>query len=186
MLDTWRNTRLNDNKFDKKQVAYFSLEFLMGRTLGNALLNLDLTDDTRKLLADYASDLETIEEYEHDAGLGNGGLGRLAACFLDSCASLDLAVTGYGIRYQYGMFAQKIVNGYQVEKPDRWLRQGNPWEVRMAHRIVSVPFFGQCTSYIDKDGKSQYVWQNCQHVLAVPYDMPIPGFQNGRINTLRL
>ena len=186
MLDQWRDTRLKDNQYGQKQVAYLSLEFLMGRTLGNALLNLDLTQDTKKLLTDYAVDLETIEEFEHDAGLGNGGLGRLAACFLDSCASLDLAVTGYGIRYQYGMFAQKIVNGYQVEKPDRWLRQGNPWEVRMPHRIVSVPFFGHCTSYQDKAGHTQHVWQDCQYVLAVPYDMPVPGYRNGRINTLRL
>ncbi|WP_434951748.1 glycogen/starch/alpha-glucan phosphorylase [Shewanella sp. HL-SH4] len=186
MLDKWRSTRIKDNQFDQKQIAYLSLEFLMGRALGNALLSLELTDETRKLLTDYAIQLEVIEEYEHDAGLGNGGLGRLAACFLDSCASLDLAVTGYGIRYQYGMFAQKIVNGYQVEKPDRWLRQGNPWEVRMPHRIVSVPFFGHCTTYQDKAGNTQHVWQDCRSVLAVPYDMPVPGYRNGRINTLRL
>ncbi|MGZ9898332.1 glycogen/starch/alpha-glucan phosphorylase [Shewanella gaetbuli] len=186
MLDQWRNTRLHDNTFEQKQVAYLSLEFLMGRALGNALLNLDLTDQTKTLLTDYATQLEDVAELEHDAGLGNGGLGRLAACFLDSCASLDLAVTGYGIRYQYGMFAQKIVDGYQIEKPDRWLRLGNPWEVIMAHRIVSVPFFGHTEVYQDKQGNTQHVWRDCQYVLAVPYDMPVPGYRNGRINTLRL
>ncbi|QIR16172.1 glycogen/starch/alpha-glucan phosphorylase [Shewanella aestuarii] len=186
MLDNWRQTRLNDNSYQQKQIAYLSLEFLMGRTLGNALLNLNLADETRTILNQYATELESIEELENDAGLGNGGLGRLAACFLDSCASLDLSVTGYGIRYQYGMFVQKIVDGYQVEQPDRWLRFGNPWEVRLPHRIVTVPFFGHTETYVDKDGKRQHVWKDTKNVLAVPYDMPIPGFNNGRINTLRL
>ncbi|MCL1112745.1 glycogen/starch/alpha-glucan phosphorylase [Shewanella basaltis] len=186
MLDNWRETRLKDNQYQQKQVAYLSLEFLMGRALGNALLSLDLTDEAKKVLTDYAISLEELEQVEQDAGLGNGGLGRLAACFLDSCASLDLSVTGYGIRYQYGMFAQKIVDGYQVERPDRWLRHGNPWEVRIANRIVSVPFFGHTETYVDKDGRRHHVWSNTQNVLAVPYDMPIPGFKNGRINTLRL
>ncbi|QBF84027.1 glycogen/starch/alpha-glucan phosphorylase [Shewanella maritima] len=186
MLDEWRETRLKDNDFKQKQVAYLSLEFLMGRALGNALLNLDLTEQGRQVLAQYASELEAVEEYEHDAGLGNGGLGRLAACFLDSCASLDLSVTGYGIRYQYGMFAQKIVDGYQIERPDYWLRDGNPWEVRRAHRTVSVPFFGHTHTYEDNTGRRHHVWQAGQTVLAVPHDMPIPGYRNGRINTLRL
>lgn len=141
MLDNWRQTRLNDSRFERKQVVYLSLEFLMGRALGNALLSLDLQDESRDALSKYAVTLEELEEAEHDAGLGNGGLGRLAACFLDSCASMDLSVTGYGIRYEYGMFAQKIVDGYQVERPDRWLREGNPWEVRVPNHNVIVPFF---------------------------------------------
>ena len=186
MLDNWRETRIKDNQYEQKQVAYLSLEFLMGRALGNALLSLDLTDEAQKVLTDYATTLEDLEQVEQDAGLGNGGLGRLAACFLDSCACLDLPVTGYGIRYQYGMFVQKIIDGYQVERPDRWLRHGNPWEVRIANRIVTVPFFGHTETYVDKDGRRHHIWTNTQNVLAVPYDMPIPGFNNGRINTLRL
>ncbi|GGP41986.1 alpha-1,4 glucan phosphorylase [Shewanella algicola] len=186
MLDDWRQTRIKDNQYQQKQVAYLSLEFLMGRALGNALLSLNLTDEAKAVLTDYATTLEDIEQVEHDAGLGNGGLGRLAACFLDSCASLDLSVTGYGIRYQYGMFMQKIVDGYQIEQPDRWLRHGNPWEVRIAHKIVSVPFFGHTENYVDKHGRRHHVWTDTQNVLAIPYDVPIPGFNNGRINTLRL
>ncbi|MEZ9369742.1 glycogen/starch/alpha-glucan phosphorylase [Shewanella sp. 10N.286.51.B2] len=186
LLQQWRETRLKDNQYQQKQVAYLSLEFLMGRTLGNALLSLDLTDQTREALNSYAVDLETLQEAELDAGLGNGGLGRLAACFLDSCASLDLAVVGYGIRYEYGMFKQKVVDGYQIEQPDRWLREGNPWEVRLANHTISVPFFGHTESYVDLQGHRHYVWIDTQDVNAVPHDMPVPGYKNDRINTLRL
>lgn len=186
MLDNWRQTRLNDSRFERKQVVYLSLEFLMGRALGNALLNIDLQEESRDALSKYAVTLEELEEAEHDAGLGNGGLGRLAACFLDSCASMDLSVTGYGIRYEYGMFAQKIVDGYQVERPDRWLREGNPWEVRVPNHNVIVPFFGHTESYVDKQGRRHMIWVDTQDVLAVAYDMPVPGYRNGRVNTLRL
>ena len=186
MLDDWRQTRLKDNQYQQKQVAYLSLEFLMGRALGNALLSLDITEDAQQVLTEYATNLEHIEQVEHDAGLGNGGLGRLAACFLDSCASLDLPVTGYGIRYQYGMFVQKIIDGYQVERPDRWLRNGNPWEVRISNHIVSVPFYGHTETHSFKQGHRHHVLVNTQKVLAIPYDMPIPGYKNNRINTLRL
>ncbi|BAJ01047.1 glycogen/starch/alpha-glucan phosphorylase [Shewanella violacea] len=186
MLDKWRQTRAKDCQYQTKQVAYLSLEFLMGRALGNALLNLQLTDESREALSQYAVDLESLESLEQDAGLGNGGLGRLAACFLDSCASLDIAVTGYGIRYEYGMFAQRIVDGYQVEGPDRWLKDGNPWEVRVPNHNVTVPFFGHTESYIDKQGRRHVTWVDTQDVKAVAYDMPIPGYRNGRINTLRL
>lgn len=186
MLDNWRQTRMDDSHFQRKQVAYLSLEFLMGRALGNALLSLDLQQDSRDALSNYAVSLEELEEAEHDAGLGNGGLGRLAACFLDSCASMDLSVTGYGIRYEYGMFAQKIVDGYQVERPDRWLREGNPWEVRVPTHNVIVPFFGHTESYVDKQGRRHIIWVETQDVLAVAYDMPVPGYRNGRVNTLRL
>ncbi|WP_076407953.1 glycogen/starch/alpha-glucan phosphorylase [Shewanella sp. UCD-KL12] len=186
MLSAWRETRNKDSQYQTKQVAYLSLEFLMGRALGNALLNLELTDESREALNQYAVDLEALEGLEHDAGLGNGGLGRLAACFLDSCASMDLAVTGYGIRYEYGMFAQKIVDGYQIERPDRWLKDGNPWEVRVPNHNVTVPFFGHTESYVDKAGRRHMTWLNTQDVKAVAYDMPVPGYRNGRINTLRL
>lgn len=186
MLDEWRETRIKDSCYDNKQVAYLSLEFLMGRALGNALLSLDLEQDSREALSQYSMSLEELEEAEHDAGLGNGGLGRLAACFLDSCASMDLSVTGYGIRYEYGMFAQKIVDGYQVERPDRWLREGNPWEVRVPHHNVTVKFFGHTESYVDKQGRRHMIWVDTQDVLAVAYDMPVPGYRNGRVNSLRL
>ncbi|GIU26588.1 alpha-1,4 glucan phosphorylase [Shewanella colwelliana] len=186
MLPNWQQTRMQDSQYKAKQVAYLSLEFLMGRALSNALLNLDITDESIKVLKPYAVQLESLEEQEHDAGLGNGGLGRLAACFLDSCATLDLSVTGYGIRYEYGMFAQKLSEGHQVERPDRWLRGGNPWEVRVPTHNVIVPFFGRSESYVDRDGLRQFTWADTQDVLAVAYDMPIPGYHNGRINTLRL
>ncbi|MBQ4888920.1 glycogen/starch/alpha-glucan phosphorylase [Shewanella sp. MMG014] len=186
LLNQWRETRLKDNQYQEKQVAYLSLEFLMGRSLGNALLSLDLTKETHEALAEYAADIESLQEAELDAGLGNGGLGRLAACFLDSCASLDLSVVGYGIRYEYGMFKQKLVDGYQVEQPDRWLREGNPWEVRMANHAITVPFFGHTETYVDPSGDRHYVWVDTQDVQAIPHDMPVPGFRNGRINTLRL
>lgn len=186
MLPKWRQTRLGDRTGGKKRVAYLSLEFLMGRALSNALNNMNMSAESEAVLRDYAVQRESIEEQEHDAGLGNGGLGRLAACFLDSCASLDLNVTGYGIRYEYGMFAQKLCDGYQVERPDRWLRDGNPWEVRVPSHNVLVPFFGHTESYIDRNGKRQFVWADTQDVLAVAYDMPVPGYRNERINTLRL
>ncbi|MCK8043546.1 glycogen/starch/alpha-glucan phosphorylase [Shewanella sp. 1CM18E] len=186
MLARWRATRQLDSQFERKQVAYLSLEFLMGRAMGNAIMNLDLLPETKALMQDYAVELEDLEEEEHDAGLGNGGLGRLAACFLDSCASLDLSVTGYGIRYEYGMFAQKLVDGFQVERPDRWLREGNPWEVRVSEHNVTVPFFGHTSSYVDPNGRRNVVWLDTQDVLAVAYDMPVPGYKNDRINTLRL
>ncbi|WP_416305976.1 glycogen/starch/alpha-glucan phosphorylase [Neptunicella sp. SCSIO 80796] len=186
MLEAWRDTRSQDAQFDKKQVAYLSLEFLMGRALGNALLSLDLSDECRQALKEYSVTLEEVQEQEHDAGLGNGGLGRLAACFLDSCASMDLAVTGYGIRYEYGMFVQKIVDGYQQESPDKWLRSGNPWEVRVPVHNVTVPFFGRTESYVDRNGRRHVCWVDTHDVLAVAYDMPIPGYKNQRVNTLRL
>ncbi|GIU49718.1 alpha-1,4 glucan phosphorylase [Shewanella sairae] len=186
MLQRWRTTRQADSQFERKQVAYLSLEFLMGRAMGNAVMNLDLLQETQELLKAYAVELEELEQVEHDAGLGNGGLGRLAACFLDSCASLDLSVTGYGIRYEYGMFAQKLVDGFQVERPDRWLREGNPWEVRVSEHNVIVPFFGHTSSYVDPNGRRNVVWLDTQDVLAVAYDMPVPGYKNDRVNTLRL
>jgi glucan phosphorylase len=140
LVERWRATRDRYMEENPKRVAYLSLEFLMGRALNNAVLNLDLETQMRTVLQQYACELEDINEEELDAGLGNGGLGRLAACFLDSCASLQLPVTGYGIRYEYGMFHQKIKNGYQVEYPDHWLRNGNPWEIESPENARSVKF----------------------------------------------
>jgi starch phosphorylase len=176
LVAQWRKTRLS--RVNQRRVGYISLEFLMGRTLNNAILNLELDETVRDALKNYSCDLEEVEESEHDAGLGNGGLGRLAACFLDSCASLSLPVIGYGIRYEYGMFNQKIKNGNQVAHPDNWLRNGNPWEIAAPEKAIRVKFFGHVDVISDRDGKQYRQWNNTHDVLAVPYDMPIPGYQN--------
>jgi len=184
LIAQWRTTR--DSRLNERRVSYISLEFLMGRTLNNAIQNLDLDDTVREALQTYCSDLEMVEESEQDAGLGNGGLGRLAACFLDSCASLALPVIGYGIRYEYGMFNQKIKNGYQVEHPDHWLREGNSWEISAPEKSIFVKFFGQVDVITKSNGEQYRQWNNTQDVLAIPYDMPIPGYKNETVNTLRL
>ncbi|SQD77167.1 glycogen/starch/alpha-glucan phosphorylase [Moritella yayanosii] len=186
LMEKLRATKKQQQKQPTRRAAYLSLEFLMGRALGNAVLNLDLEDSVRKGLNHYSCELESIAESEHDAGLGNGGLGRLAACFLDSCASLALPVTGYGIRYEYGMFNQSIENGHQVEHPDNWLRDGHPWEVAAPEYNRRVKFFGHVDTYQDKEGRTHYQWVGTEDVLAVPYDVPIPGYQNDIVNTLRL
>ncbi|MBS3796859.1 glycogen/starch/alpha-glucan phosphorylase [Pseudoalteromonas sp. BDTF-M6] len=179
-----RHTR-NDNA-DKRSVSYLSLEFLIGRSLNNAILNLDLADEVTAALANYCAELEHVADAEHDAGLGNGGLGRLAACFLDSCAAMGLPVTGYGIRYEYGMFNQRLDNGYQVEQPDHWLHEGHPWELPAPDQTVRVKFFGHVEVYKDASGRSHRVWVDTHDVFAVPYDVPVPGSGNDVVNTLRL
>ena len=181
-----RETRLKNEKHNRKQVAYLSLEFLMGRSLNNAILNLDLEDKVRAALNEFCTALEDVEQAEHDAGLGNGGLGRLAACFLDSCATLGLPVTGYGIRYEYGMFNQEIDNGYQVEQPDNWLREECPWETKAPDYSRRVKFFGHVEVHEDLKGRQHRRWVNTQDVLAVPFDIPVPGYNNDVVNTLRL
>lgn len=169
-----------------KQAYYLSMEFLMGRAMGNAALNLGLEKETTKALNELGMSFEELIEMEHDAGLGNGGLGRLAACFIDSCATLQLPVTGYGLRYEYGMFQQKIVNGYQVEKPDHWLRDGNPWELERPEFTQRIKFGGHTEFHRDHDGELRAYWVETNDVLAVPYDLPVPGYQNGTVNKLRL
>lgn len=169
-----------------KQVAYLSLEFLMGRALSNAILNLDLASEVTDALTQYGSDLEQVTHAEHDAGLGNGGLGRLAACFLDSCATLSLPVVGYGLRYEYGMFNQHLEQGKQVEQPDHWLHEGHPWEIAAPEQSQRVKFFGHVEVHKDKEGREHRVWCATQDVLAVPYDVPIPGYRNDVVNRLRL
>ena len=186
LVAKWRDTRESYRHEKPKRINYLSLEFLMGRSLNNALLNLDIEEEARESLKQYACTLEELENEEMDAGLGNGGLGRLAACFLDSCASLELPVTGYGIRYQYGMFHQKISDGYQVEQPDAWLRYGNPWEIESPENTRVVTFGGRCDYCKDENGELGVCWVETQDVLAVPYDLPIPGFRNNTVNTLRL
>ena len=186
LMERWASTRKAMERNDNRQVAYLSLEFLMGRLLRNALLNLGIEGETREALARLGLELEDVYEREADAGLGNGGLGRLAACFLDSCATLKLPVTGYGIRYHYGMFHQRIENGYQVEEPDTWLREGFPWEIERIEYAQVVRFGGQTRSTIDSAGRTRFEWVGTSDVLAVPYDVPVPGFRNDVVNTLRL
>ena len=193
LMNRWRETRNQHLAQDVKRTCYLSLEFLIGRTLSNALLNLDLTDNVREALLSLGLELEEIAELEHDAGLGNGGLGRLAACFLDSCATLGLPVTGYGIRYQYGMFRQQIENGYQQEMPDNWLREGHVWELERPE-LAQIIKFGGHTRRVDTrnvaggqgGGAGKAQWVQTENVLAIPYDVPIPGYKNNVVNTLRL
>ncbi len=184
LVAQWRETR--NNRRNTRRVSYISLEYLMGRALNNSVLNLGLDETVRNTLFDYCCELEEVEQAEHDAGLGNGGLGRLAACFLDSCASLALPVIGYGIRYEYGMFNQQIKNGHQLEHPDNWLRNGNPWEIAAPEKAIRVKFFGHVDVITSKSGEQYRQWNNTHDVLAVPFDMPIPGYRNEIVNTLRL
>ncbi|HFE38682.1 MAG TPA: glycogen/starch/alpha-glucan phosphorylase [Gammaproteobacteria bacterium] len=186
IIERWKNTRYQYRDNQCKRTYYLSLEFLMGRTLGNTLLNLGVEKASSTALAELGIVLEEVIDAEHDAGLGNGGLGRLAACFLDSCATLQLPVMGYGIRYEYGMFRQRIENGEQVEEPDHWLRDGNPWEIERPEFTQRICFGGNTEMYTTDDGHVRSRWVNTQHVLAVPYDVPIPGYQNETVNTLRL
>ncbi len=186
IMERWKNTRYAYEEQDSRRMHYMSLEFLMGRALGNAMINLGVTDETTQGLYKLGLDLEEIAEAEHDAGLGNGGLGRLAACFLDSCATLQLPVLGYGIRYEYGMFRQKIEHGYQIEEPDHWLRDGNPWELERPEFTQRVHFGGRSELYQDANGITRNRWVDTHDVLAVPYDVPVPGYRNGTVNSLRL
>lgn len=186
LMERWKNTRYAYEESDCRRTYYLSLEFLMGRALGNTMLNLDATDAVREALYGLGLDLEEIAEREPDAGLGNGGLGRLAACFLDSCATLQLPVKGYGLRYEYGMFRQEIIDGYQVEEPDHWLRGGNPWEMERPEYTRLVQFGGRTETYTDDQGRKRVRWVDTHDVLAIPYDTPIPGYRNGTVNTLRL
>lgn len=186
VADDWRATRERRRADDSRQVFYISMEFLLGRALTNALKNLDLDEATETALENFGATLEELHTQEADAGLGNGGLGRLAACFLDSCASLDLPVTGYGLRYEYGMFHQTIEDGFQVERPDHWLLRGYPWEFPRPEMRRRVKFYGQTQSYEDDNGVTRYRWVDTHDVIALPYDLPIPGYQNGVVNTLRL
>ncbi len=186
LMERWQDTAHTYHEGGHRRAYYLSLEFLMGRTLGNSMLNLGITDAATKGLAKLGLEMEEIAESEPDAGLGNGGLGRLAACFLDSCATLQLPVKGYGLRYEYGMFRQKIVDGQQVEEPDHWLRNGHPWEIERPEYTQRVHFGGHTEHYTDSNGEERIRWVNTADVLAVPYDVPIPGYRNETVNTLRL
>ena len=186
LMERWTQTRYAYEESACKRTHYLSLEFLMGRTLGNAVLNLGIEEELTKTLSNICLEMEELADIEPDAGLGNGGLGRLAACFLDSCATLQLPVQGYGIRYEYGMFRQHIVDGYQIEEPDHWLGTDNCWEIKRPEYRQRVKFGGTSERYTDATGKLRMRWVKTQDVLAIPYDVPIPGYRNGTVNTLRL
>jgi len=186
LLDRWLVTQPEEYKLEDKRVYYLSLEYLIGRSLGNAILNLDMQKQSLKALTDMGFEMDMLTDLEWDAGLGNGGLGRLAACFLDSLATLRIPAFGYGIRYEYGIFFQHIKNGEQMESPDNWLRYGSVWEVPHPERLYPVHFGGVVREAIDEKGGKFMQWIPKEDVMAMAYDHLIPGYQNGYVNTLRL
>ena len=185
-MEKWYNTKKTYAKKQVKQMYYFSAEFLMGRFMGNNLINLQINDVIRETLNELGVDINKIEDREMDAGLGNGGLGRLAACFLDSLATLSLPGHGYGLRYKYGMFEQKIENGFQMEYPDDWTKYGDPWSIKRMDRVFEVKFGGQIEVHRDEFGKEYFKRVNTETVHAVAYDVPVIGYGNDTVNTLRL
>ncbi|MES9929922.1 MAG: glycogen/starch/alpha-glucan phosphorylase [Candidatus Thiodiazotropha sp. 6PDIVS] len=186
LIERWMETQRNYYKHDAKRVYYLSMEFLIGRSLINSLLNMDIYGACGKALHKLGIELEQLRNLEHDAALGNGGLGRLAACFLDSMASLNIPGYGYGIRFEYGMFRQKIENGSQVELPENWLVHVNPWEFPRPEVSYRVRFGGRVMEYQDSSGRKHFDWIDGDIVIAQAYDTPIPGFQNDTVNNLRL
>ncbi|MBQ3545808.1 MAG: glycogen/starch/alpha-glucan phosphorylase [Lachnospiraceae bacterium] len=186
IIDQWIATHKEYEKQDAKTVYYLSMEFLMGRALGNIIINLSERTEIKEAIEELGLDLNAIEDMEPDAALGNGGLGRLAACFLDSLATLGYPAYGCGIRYKYGMFKQKIEDGYQMEVPDNWLKNGNPFEVRREEYACEVKFGGYIRIARDENGREQFIQEDYRSVRAVPYDMPIVGYGNNVVNTLRI
>ena len=186
IVDNWMNTQKEYAKQDPKTVYYLSMEFLMGRALGNNLINLQAYNDVAEALEDLGIDINLVEDQEPDPALGNGGLGRLAACFLDSLATMGYSAYGCGIRYRYGMFKQEIRDGYQIEVPDNWLADGNPFELRRPEYAKEVKFGGYVNVYVDENGRNNFKQEGYQSVKAIPYDMPIVGYGNGIVNTLRI
>ena len=186
IIDYWMKSQKEYEKQDAKRLYYMSMEFLMGRALGNNLINLQAYEGVKEVLEELGFDINAIEDQEPDAALGNGGLGRLAACFLDSLATLGYPAYGCGIRYHYGMFKQEIRDGYQVEVPDNWLKDGNPFELRRPEYAKEVKFGGYVTVRTDENGRNYYVQEGYQSVRAVPYDLPVIGYGNGIVNTLRI
>jgi starch phosphorylase len=186
LVRRWLRTQYDYNKKDTKRVYYLSLEYLMGRILGNALINMNYYEECREILLRDGYNLEEIMEYEHDMGLGNGGLGRLASCYLDSMATLQLPAFGYGIRYEYGIFKQEIENGYQIELADNWVGSGNPWDILRRKLKYRVNFYGRVETKVNPDGTFSFDWVDTEDVLAVAYDVPVPGYRNQTVNNLRL
>jgi len=186
LIGNWIKTQRRNYQKKKKRVYYLSLEFLIGRTLGNTLANLGLYNEVDEALKSLGYDLEIIRHMEVDAALGNGGLGRLAACFMDSMATLGLPAYGYGIRYRFGIFCQKLLNGYQLEIPDDWLRYGTPWEFQRPHHMFPVQFYGQARNYEDSAGNKRSEWIDTEVVMAMACDYLVPGYKNGHVNNMRL
>jgi starch phosphorylase len=186
MVRNWLRTQNEYYQKDVKRVYYLSMEYMMGRLLGNALINMDYYEECSRILKEDGYSLEEIKEEEHDMGLGNGGLGRLAACYLDSMATLELPAFGYGIRYEYGIFEQMIENGYQAEHPDNWLKDGNPWDIVRRTLEYKVKFYGKTKKIQNPDGTYRFEWTDTEDVLALAYDVPIPGYRNNTVNNLRL
>jgi len=185
LIDRWIKTQQTYYKQNVKRIYYLSLEFLMGRSLGNAVLNIDVEKEVAEALGELGLNLEEMRDVERDAGLGNGGLGRLAACFLDSMASLELPALGMGLRYEFGMFNQKIEGGQQKEYPDEWLRYPNPWEFARTAGVMQVRFGGSVETF-NVNGETRHYWHAAESVEAMPYDTPVPGYKNNTVNTLRL
>ena len=187
IIDKWIATHKTYDKEDPKVVYYMSMEFLMGRALGNNMINLTKYNEIKEALEELGLDINIIEDQEPDAALGNGGLGRLAACFLDSLATLEYPAYGCGIRYKYGMFKQEIKDGYQVEVPDNWLKDGNPFEIKRSEYKYEVKFGGYVRSYRDEaSGRDIFVQEDYRSVIAVPYDLPVIGYGNNTVNSLRI
>jgi starch phosphorylase len=186
LIDRWMQTMSSYYEADAKRIYYLSMEFLMGRSLMNSLHNLEVEQPTHEALRELGVELEKLRDEEYDAALGNGGLGRLAACFLDSMATLNLPGYGYGIRYEYGMFQQHIEDGRQVEHPDNWLRYGNPWEFGRPEVLYQVKFHGRVTEYKDEQGIYRHQWMDTDDVMAMAHDTPIPGYGTRTVNNMRL
>ena len=186
VVDYWMDTQKAAEEQDPRIVYYMSMEFLMGRAFGNNLINIQGYQDAKEALEELGVDINLLEDQEPDPALGNGGLGRLAACFLDSLATLGYMAYGCGIRYRYGMFRQEIRKGYQVEVPDNWLENGNPFELRRPEYSKMVKFGGYVTSYQDEHGRTCFRQEGYQQVHAIPYDLPVVGYGNRMVDTLRI
>ena len=186
LVEKWLQTQQSYYENSVKRVYYLSMEFLIGRLLTNNLINLGIYDEYKQALEELGYDIHELEETEVEAGLGNGGLGRLASCFLDSIASLGIPGYGYGIRYEFGIFYQKIIRGYQVETADNWLRIGNPWEISRPRSLFPVRFYGHVESTQNSQGEMEHKWVNTQDVMAMAHDIPVPGYKNNTVNNLRL
>ena len=187
IIDDWMATTQQMEKDDPKILYYMSMEFLMGRALGNSLINLTAYKEVKAALEDMGFDIDAVEDQERDPALGNGGLGRLAACFLDSLATLGYPAYGCGIRYRFGMFKQKIENGYQVEVPDNWLKNGYPFELKRPEYAREVKFGGYVrVEYNEQTHRNRFIHENYQSVMAVPYDIPVVGYNNHMVDTLRV
>ena len=186
MVEKWIKTQKTFYAKKKKRVYYLSLEFLIGRSLGNSVINLGLYEEVKQAVEELGFSMEEIREQEEDAALGNGGLGRLAACFMDSIATLKIPAYGYGIRYEYGLFNQQLINGYQVERPDNWLRYGTPWEFERRLPVFNVQFYGKVSTYQDDKGRYRSKWIDTQDVMAMPCDILVPGYMNDHVINMRL